>query len=159
RQTGFLVPSFDVTHYGGIAVGESFFWAIDRSRDLTLTAVNYEKRGVKGMEDFRYVLSPDSKGQLQSAFLEHDRALANEYTQPIAEDRWFVHYKNYFDLPDDFVQRFDVRQVSDVRYPRDFPEELTGLGDPSLESKMSVTKNTETSHLSVESIMNTNLLK
>ncbi len=64
RQSGFLVPSMDNSNTGGIAVAESYFWAIDRSHDLTLTAINYEKRGIKGHEDYRYVLSDTSKGQM-----------------------------------------------------------------------------------------------
>ena len=37
RQSGFLVPSPDLSSRGGIAFSESYFWAISRSLDLTLT--------------------------------------------------------------------------------------------------------------------------
>jgi LPS-assembly protein len=158
RQSGFLVPAMDYSKLGGWALGESFFWSIDRSRDLTLTAKSYEKRGIKFHEDFRYVLSENSKGRLEGAILD-DRALKNEYLMQKTPDRWFLHYRHQFDLPDDFVHRADIRSVSDLRYPRDFHEEILGYGDPSLDNRLSITKNTETTHMSAEAVQHINMLK
>lgn len=67
RQSGFLVPSMIISGKGGLAPGESYFWAIDRSSDLTATVRMYELRGLKLHEDYRYVLSETSRGELQSA--------------------------------------------------------------------------------------------
>jgi len=161
RQSGVLVPGLDFTGLGGVAVMDSFFWAIDKSHDLTLTAVEYELRGLKGHEEYRYVMSDKSKGEVESAFI-NDRALSNEYTSPALPNtvnRWFVHYKHYFDMPDDFISRADIQPISDLRYPRDFPNEIAGSGDPSMESKISVTKNWEMTHFSAEATLNQNMLK
>jgi LPS-assembly protein len=158
RQSGFLVPGLDFSSIGGAAVMDSFFWAIDKSHDLTLTAVQYEKRGLKGHEEYRFMTSETSKGDLSSAYL-NDRALKNTYNLSSNVDRWFVHYRHYFDMPDDFISRADIQPVSDLRYPRDFPNELAGSGDPSLESKISLTKNWEMTHLSAGATMNQNLLQ
>lgn len=158
RQSGFLVPGMDFSALGGVAVMDSFFWAIDKSHDLTLTAVSYEKRGLKGHEEYRYMIGENSFGSLESAYI-NDRALKNEYLLSQNVDRWFVHYKHYFDMPDDFIARADIKPIGDLRYPRDFPNEILGSGDPSMASKISLTRNWEMTHLSAEAVMNQNMLK
>lgn len=158
RQSGFLVPSGDYGDKGGLAVGESFFWAIDRSRDITLTLKNYELRGLKGHEDYRYVLGEGSTGRLEAAFLG-DRVMAKEVNQEDPLNRYFYHYQHHFELPDNFVHRMEYVGVSDLRYARDFPEELKGWGDPAFENRMSLTKNMESHSLSAEADLYTNQLK
>lgn len=157
RQSGFLVPSLDYSKKGGIALSGIYFWAIDRSQDVTLTAKWYRLRGYKMHEDYRYVLSPTSHGELKSAWME-DRALQEEYKFKKAVDRWFINYGHIYDMPEDYVHRADLRLVSDLRYPRDFPEELDGHGYPALENKMSITKSVDNQYMSLEGDMYTNLL-
>jgi LPS-assembly protein len=158
RESGFLVPTPELGSKGGFGFGESFFWAINRSQDLTLTGKYYDLRGPKAHEDYRYILSEDSKGRLESAVMT-DRVFKNEANLPNPIDRYFVHYRHQFELPDNYVQRLDYQKVSDLYYTRDFPLELLGWGDPALESKLSVTKNMESHAFSVEAAMYTNQLK
>lgn len=158
RQSGFLVPSLDFSGRGGFALSESYFWAIDRSQDLTATVRWYEKRGVKLHEDYRYVLSETSKGRLQSAWMK-DRALGSEIQIDRKIDRWFIDYQHHFEMPEKFTHRVNLSQVSDLRYPRDFTEELKGHGDPALENKTSITKATDNHYGSAEVDIYTNLLK
>ncbi len=158
RQSGFLVPSLDYSSTGGLAISESFFWAIDQSKDATLTAKYYELRGLKGQAEYRYVLSEQSNGALQTGYIK-DRAFTNEYKLSKDVDRWFLQYQHYFALPDNFIQRANIRQASDLRYLRDFPDELEGHGDPAIESRVSLTKNLPGQHLSIEAAHYKNLLK
>ncbi|NJL25562.1 MAG: LPS-assembly protein LptD, partial [Calothrix sp. SM1_5_4] len=74
-------------------------------------------------------------------------------------NRWFTRYGHYFDLPDGYVSRADINLVSDLRYPRDFPDELPGHGDPALESRASISRSTDNHYWSAEGSMYTNLLK
>lgn len=161
RQSGMLVPSLDVTSKGGLAFSESFFWAKDRSQDMTFTGKYYELRGFKGEVEHRYVLSESSKGRLAGAYIR-DRAFKHDYgSAGITDDldRWYLDYSHYYDLPDNFIQRVDLRQISDLRYIRDFPDEVEGQGDPSLENRISLTKNFQGQHLSAEASYHHNLLK
>jgi LPS-assembly protein len=159
RQSGFLAPTYDHTTEGGSAPGESYFWAINRSQDLTTTFRAYELRGYKLMGDYRYVLSDSSKGELQSAWLK-DRAVRGDiFRRTKAMDRWFVDYTHYYEMPEQFVHRADVAQASDLRYPRDFTDEIKGWGDPALQTKTSITKSTDDNYASVEAEVYTNLLK
>jgi LPS-assembly protein len=162
RQSGLLVPSLDHTGKGGLAFSESFFWAIGPSKDATLTAKYYELRGFKSLAEYRYVLSETSKGQLDGAYMK-DRAFANEYKNQLDTskdvDRWYFKYDHYYELPDNFIHRVNLRQISDLRYLRDFPDELDGHGDPALDNQVSLTKNFTGQHLSAEASFYTNMLK
>ncbi len=53
RETGFLIPSFGTSSRKGFIMGESFFWAINRSMDTTLGAEYYSRRGWAQHLDFR----------------------------------------------------------------------------------------------------------
>ncbi len=158
RQSGLLVPTMSYSGKGGVALAMDYFWAIDRSQDVTFTPKWYRFRGYKALADYRYVLSPDSHGELKSAWM-NDRVLQQERRVHGNIDRWFTNYDHIYELPEDYVHRANVRMVSDLRYPRDFPEEILGHGDPALENKMSITKTTDNQYASIEADMYTNLLR
>ena len=159
RQSGLLVPSAHFSARGGLEIAESYFWAIDRSQDLTLAARWYDLRGIKGQGDYRYVLSEKSQGRLQGAWME-DRAFLREYTNlPKDFDRWYLWYNHHHEMPESYVSRMDIKGVSDLRYPRDFSKELLDHGDPALENKASITKLREDDYLSAEIAVYTNLLR
>jgi len=157
RQSGFLVPSMEVSGKGGVALSESYFWAISRSQDFTFTPKWYTKRGYKLHGDYRYVLNESSQGRLQSAWIQ-DKAFRKEEKLTEKFDRWYFWYAHRHEMPENFVHRVDVKPVSDLRYPRDFPNEITGHGDPALENKMSLTKTTSDQMASAEINIYTNLL-
>ena len=45
RHSGFLMPNFGTSNIKGIMLGDSFFWAINRSMDATIGAEMYSSRG------------------------------------------------------------------------------------------------------------------
>jgi LPS-assembly protein len=53
RQTGFLLPSIGRSTIKGEIVGESFYWAINRSLDATLGGEYFSKRGWSQRGEFR----------------------------------------------------------------------------------------------------------
>lgn len=154
RQTGFLIPSFDYSGAGGAALSSSFFWAISRSQDATFTLRNYARRGLKGLANYRYMLSDTSYGELNVGDILKDRAFANDdvFGQFVGNksNRWFLTYDHVYELPRDFTQRTHLNFVSDLRYPRDFPEEVPGNGDSSLDNRISLWRNTEDTHASLD---------
>lgn len=161
RQSGFLVPSLDFSKKGGAAITQSYFWAISRSQDATLSLKQYEKRGTKGMLEYRYVLGQQSKGALQSGYMR-DEAYSPSATgsdSGVHLERGFFVYRHHHELPEGFVQRVNLNYVTDLRYVRDFSEDLAGHGDPALENSASITQNTENTHRSAEIMYHLNLLK
>jgi len=53
RQSGFLVPTIGTSSTRGTVLGESFYWAMNRSMDATLGAEYLSKRGWMMHETFR----------------------------------------------------------------------------------------------------------
>jgi len=72
RQSGFLLPTIGNSSQKGFTVGDGFYWAINRSADLTLGAVNYSVRGLGGSAEFRARPSADSSFDV-SAFGINDK--------------------------------------------------------------------------------------
>ncbi|MEN0058665.1 MAG: LPS assembly protein LptD, partial [Bdellovibrio sp.] len=166
RQSGLLTPSFEVSDKGGFAIAQPYFWAISRSSDATLELKNYEKRGTKGLLEYRYVLNENSYGSLNAASI-FDRVFASEsrLNQYRSEndkfsplDRWFLRYEHYIEMPDGGVHRSQANLASDLQYPRDFSEETLNHGDAAMENRVSYTKNTEDQHFSIDSSYYVNLL-
>lgn len=72
RQSGFLLPTIGNSSQKGFTIGDGFYWAMNRSADLTLGAVDYAKRGIGGIGEFRARPSADSSFDV-SAFGVNDR--------------------------------------------------------------------------------------
>ena len=53
RQTGFLIPTAGNSNTNGYIVGDSFYWAINRSLDATIGADYFSKRGWSQRGEFR----------------------------------------------------------------------------------------------------------
>ncbi len=60
RQTGFLVPTFGESSRKGTIIGDSFYWAINRSADATVGAEYFSSRGWAQHGNFRARPGEDS---------------------------------------------------------------------------------------------------
>ena len=65
RSTGFLLPIYGTSLIRGQTISNAFFWAIDRSQDLTLMHDWFSKTGQGYGGEYRYVASSASNGQLR----------------------------------------------------------------------------------------------
>lgn len=65
RQSGFLMPSFGTSSRKGTILGESFYWAINRSMDAALGAEYWSRRGWAQHAQFRAVPSDTSTFDIQ----------------------------------------------------------------------------------------------
>ena len=74
-------------------------------------------------------------------------------------NRWFFKYSHYLELPGDLIQRTQVNSASDLQYPKDFYSETLNHGDPSMENRVSFSKNTDDQHLSLDTSYHINLLQ
>jgi LPS-assembly protein len=164
RQTGLLAPSFEYSEKSGLSVELPFFWAISKNQDATFTLHNYATRGLKGLANYRYILTRESSGELDGAFLRDGYfGQTNRHKTYLGSadrvNRWFLRYKHYWVLPEDWIQRIDVNNASDLQYPTDFPFETLNYGDPAMENRISLTKNTEDRHFSIDNSYYINMLK
>jgi LPS-assembly protein len=167
RQSGLLTPRFENSSSGGIAISDSLFWAISKSTDATFAFTNYEKRGFKGLGEYRYVLNNSSYGNLNAGFI-NDRVFKNDSRVKTFEtddhkgknlSRWFTRYEHYYEMPNDYIQRAQLNFASDLQYPQDFPEETLNHGDSAMENRVSLTKNNFDQHFSIDSSYYVNMLQ
>jgi LPS-assembly protein len=167
RQSGLLTPNFESSATGGLTLTNSYFWAISRSSDATFSFKNYELRGAKALVEYRYMLNETSNGTFSGAFLDDrafrdDKRLLNfesDEQKGQSINRWFVKYDHYYDMPNDYVQRTQVNLASDLQYPKDFDTETLNHGDPAMENRVSLTKNTFQQHFSIDTSYYVNLLQ
>lgn len=68
RSTGFLIPSTSTSTTKGRSLRESFYWAINRSADATLSTEYFSERGPAGSVNFRAVPSASSRITIDSLF-------------------------------------------------------------------------------------------
>lgn len=166
RQSGLLTPEFERSDLGGFTLSQSAFWAISRSSDATFTLKNYELRGLKGLVNYRYVLSENSSGELDAGLIKdkvfNDSKLLKDYHPSNSNidlmNRWYLKYSHYYDLPNDYIQRIQLNNASDLQYSKDFYSETLNHGDPAMENRVSVSKSTSDTLASLDSSYYINLL-
>ncbi len=167
RQSGFLTPGFGDSSDGGFETDLTYYWAKSRSDDASITVKNYALRGWKGLLNYRYVLNESSQGEMDVGFLQ-DRVFGSDarlnkfrplQTQNEALDRYFLRYNHYYDMPEGYVHRLQLNNASDLQYPKDFPKETGNHGDTAMENRMSITKNTENQHYSMDMSYYKNLMQ
>jgi LPS-assembly protein len=166
RQTGLLTPNLDYSDKGGLAISQPFFWAISPSDDATFTLKNYARRGLKTLVNYRFQMNAESSGEFNFATIEdqiftHDDRL-KKFRSASANPhfrRWYMKYKHYLVLPNDWIHRMDFNNASDLQYSTDFPRESLNQGDPAMESRISLTKNTKLHHFAIDNSYYINMLK
>lgn len=167
RQSGLLPPSIGSTTTGGFQFAQPYFWAIDRSSDMTFTVKNFEKRQLMGMTNYRYVLAENSQGELDVAairdrvFTKPNSAFREFHPDQSSFTRWYLYYQHYLNLQDGWTQRTTIHNVSDLRYMRDFEKETSerNLSDPALENRVSFSKNTDKTHFTFDTSYYINQLR
>lgn len=139
-----------------------YFWAISDNKDLTITPKLYTRSGIKGLANYRHLLSPDSHLELTTGYMKDHYFSEYDFTSNTesfsTRHRWFVDFKNKFELPGNFTQKSNIKLTEDLLYVSDFPGELPGHKEPALVNQVGLIKNKDSSHFSTEIIYNINLL-
>jgi lipopolysaccharide assembly outer membrane protein LptD (OstA) len=65
RATGFLLPSYGTSTFRGQAISNGFFWAMSRSRDLTLMHDWFTRSGQGYGGEYRYIADAQSSGNVK----------------------------------------------------------------------------------------------
>ena len=87
RATGFLLPSYGSSTFRGQSLSNAFFWAINRSQDLTLMHDWYTNTGQGAGSEYRYVLAPGSEGNLRAYWLNQKASVIEESNTAIPAER------------------------------------------------------------------------
>ncbi len=110
RQSGFLIPTLGTSSRKGTILGESFYWAIDRSMDTTVGAEYFSRRGWAFRDTFRARPSESAYVNLD-LFSVADRGFGNPRQKQGGED---------IKLNAEAIFPEDVRGVASLNYLSSF---------------------------------------
>ena len=167
RKTGFLPPKPDISFSRGqVGFEQSFFWAINEHKDLTITPIIYSESGLKTILNYRHVFNSQNNLEFNIGYMKDNSFdffdFEKEKEITTTKSRWFLDFKNQFYLPENFVQKSSFRLLGDLIYLSDFPDEIKGQRESALKNQISLVRNTSHSyfsqHLSMEFIYHINLL-
>ena len=85
RSTGFLLPTYGRSTYQGQSISNAFFWAINRSQDLTVMHDWFTQTGYGYGSEYRWVRSGASSGNLRAYRLNQKAAVVNGASIPEAK--------------------------------------------------------------------------
>ncbi|MCK6553592.1 LPS assembly protein LptD [Candidatus Binatia bacterium] len=93
RQTGFLVPQFGFSNRRGFQTLLPFYWAIDRSQDLTIAGDVETSARIGVVGEYRYFWPRDAAGVIETSYFNEffrGQATGTSFEPVIPENRWSV---------------------------------------------------------------------
>ena len=113
RATGILLPTYGTSTYAGSSISNAFFWAINRSQDLTVFHDFFftGSTGVGG--EYRYLFGPRSQGNFRAYRLDQKALVLNGSTQPARKSQNFIGGLNQ-GLPLGLTTRATVNYATDI---------------------------------------------
>ncbi|MCP4397989.1 MAG: LPS-assembly protein LptD [bacterium] len=133
RQSGFLIPEPGYSTTNGYSIGNTYFWAINRSQDATLRHKYYEKRGHKFDLEYRYFYSDRTDGRLEAQYVHEDKI--------DLQTKQRVKWNHQQGLPYDTKGRVNLDLTSDNQFDQDFDTIIDDRSNSKLTSNLSITKN------------------
>jgi lipopolysaccharide assembly outer membrane protein LptD (OstA) len=138
RQSGLLFPAFRISDDEGVVFVQPYFWAINRSSDMTFGAGVYSAKGVRLEWEGRYVL--ESGSGAANVWHIQDKKFGPEPSR-------FAFQVNQLQLlPGGIEERLKLLEFTDNRFlfPGNNEPALSGLrNEPYLGSVLSISKSTD----------------
>jgi LPS-assembly protein len=130
RETGFLFPTVGTSSTKGIFGELPFFWAISDSQDLTLSVLDYEKRGFGGRAEYRYYLSREQSGDVRG-FLLHETTPSAKGTSSAATpaERGWGGIRHTWTITPELSFKADVRGVTDNSVLADYGDRIQQISE------------------------------
>ncbi|MCX7965013.1 MAG: LPS assembly protein LptD [Syntrophorhabdaceae bacterium] len=125
RQSGFLMPLFQASSKDGMVIKNSFFWAIAKDKDATLSLDYIEQRGFNFGTEFRYHLTEDTKGIWYGAIMD-DKSYNHS--------RYRIKGMHEQDFPLGMKMKMDIDHVSDIDYLKDMSTKFSERSESQLKS-------------------------
>ena len=107
RKSGFLIPSFGRSSTKGTILGESFYWAINRSMDATFGAEYFSQRGWSQRGEFRARPTDDSYMDLSYFGVIDREHQGGQEARLNAEGRFLKNFRAVADI--DYLSSFVFR--------------------------------------------------
>lgn len=136
RQTGLLIPHITTSDRKGFEIEQPLFLALSETTDATLTLDHMTRRGTLAGLEYRYRLSPESRGTVMATYLKDDtiddgtdKTRDYRYSSTPTRDndtRYWLRMKADQLLGQDLSAQLDIDVVSDADYLREFKKGETG---------------------------------
>jgi LPS-assembly protein len=122
RKSGFLIPSFGNSSLRGPMLGVGYFWAINRSYDVTYRLTEYTARGEAHHVDFRGKPRPGTDYDA-ILFAVHDRGITQAGgAPPLAYSGESINIAGKSDLGDGWNARGAINYISSFRFRQQWSE-------------------------------------
>jgi LPS-assembly protein len=141
RQSGLLMPEFQLSSRDGTIFRSAYFWAIDKDKDATLYLDWIQDRGIKPGVEYRYRPSETTTGTWYFSDID-DRKYGHNRYQIRGE-----HEQQFFG---DMDFKLDGNYVSDYKYLQDLGLTTVARSESSLRSVAFIEKPFTKSFLTVE---------
>lgn len=130
RQTGLLIPRMGYSNKYGFRYKQALFLALAENQDATLEFEDRDKKG-KGLGlEYRYIISRDSRGELNAAFFQDK--VANV-------DRWEVRLNHLQKFSSRVEGKIDLKYVNLNTNLRDLSNQTAARAQQNIESNLSLT--------------------
>jgi len=165
RQTGLLIPMAGYSDDMGFEYQQPLFLALSDNTDATLYPYYMSDRGVMLSGEYRYILSPESKGMMMMSYLKDktigDDAEENEdynissTPDRTNHDRYWFRMKHDQELWYGFNAKLDIDYVSDMDYLRTFTDGFAGFDstDDAFENMFGRDLDEETDYIRKNSLL------
>ncbi len=121
RRSGFLMPNIGNSSRRGRMVGVGYFWAINRSSDLTYRTQLFTQRGFAHHFDFR--AKPRQNTDLDMiVYGVNDRGLLQDDGSRVKQGGYLVTFRGKSDLPRGFYARSEINYLSSFVFRQSFTE-------------------------------------
>ena len=133
RESGFLIPVFSpYDNIKGTVIGESYYWAINRSADLMLGLQYYSLRGFEQSAEFRYRGRGNDFVHVLYDGLE-DRGLAPQYINQGGQDALAIGRHDFtpytrFIVSAEYLSSYVYRQVFAENFSQAVSSEVKSWG-------------------------------
>lgn len=137
RQSGLLKPDYGYSSRDGALVTIPWFWAIDKSRDLTFYATWMERRGFMPSVEYRSHSTDRDKTWLALDFLADNIIIHRDGSHPsdirdgkkrTNKNRYWLRGMSQGQLGHSpWFYKYDLDYVSDQNFLREFQQRMTGF--------------------------------
>jgi LPS-assembly protein len=141
RQSGFLIPAIGHSTDDGTIFKLPYYQVISDSMDATFTLDTRSDRGTGLDTEFRYVLSGDSRGELNWYVMD-------EFSKD--ENRWSLSFRHQENFSPTVSLKTDLKSISDRYYFLDFGNDADDRNKEKLESNITLTKSFNNANIQVE---------
>jgi LPS-assembly protein len=143
RKSGFLMPTIGHSSLGGFMVGAGYFWAINRSYDVTYRVLDYLSRGYSHYADFRGKPREGTDYDLIMNGVQ-DRGAPNSGNPPQKYSGLSLYGVAHSDLGDGWTANAQINYITSFRYRQNWSLTYNEVIGSELDSTGFVNKNWST---------------